>query len=131
MTQQLRSSAQLSALRQRIRASAAAVEPRVARRTAVLFGQLAQLAFDSGSSVYGGATFGGRSFVRTGRMRAVALAYSAAGQFVRASVSAVSYARYYIRFGILPRRGAIPPAWDEQARVIARDELGRELGGQL
>lgn len=126
----IKSRAQLADLKRKLQVGGAAVSPRVARRVAGAFSSNAQRAFDAQQSVYGGSTFGGRTFVKTGKLRSLALAYSAIGNVVRASLSAVRYAKYYIRFGILPRKGSRPAAWEQDARAIAREELTREFGAR-
>lgn len=104
---------------------------RVAREVAPALTAAARAAYDSGTTVYGGARPSGVrgpvKLVRTGALRSM-IAFAAIGSLVRA-VLAVPYARYMIgRFGIMPSgdRSAIPPAW----RALIRNAESRALSSE-
>jgi hypothetical protein len=122
---------QLAALKAkllRLPETAAKIAPKVAERLS----ELATEAFDSGRTVYGDprpAGIDGTSLdlKESGALRAQALRYVAEGRRVRASLS-LRYARYYVRYGILPRKGSLPPAWDKEIGDLCQRELDKELG---
>ena len=109
-----------------------AVSARIAARVAPAFSALAQQSFDSQSSPYGdpwapGADGQSVDLRKSGRLRSVALRYVAEGTRVRASIGGVSYARYQLKRGLLPKTGAIPSAWNARLIAIANDELAKAM----
>ncbi len=122
---------ELADLRARI-AALPATNAKIAERVADRFSDLARAAFDSQSSVYG-APFGQGSsgqpldLHESGRMRSQAVNFTATGTTIRASVASVKYARYQLKHGILPRRGALPAEWASELRRIAREELDKAV----
>lgn len=119
---------EIAELRERL-ARAPEVATRVAARVAPAFSRLAREAYDAREGV-DGAPFGpGVTLRKSGRLRARALEYTSSGSSVRASVSSVPYARYKIRFGILPAAGKLPESFRKALVDIAREELNRSLTG--
>lgn len=106
----------------------------VAARAAVRLSELAQEAFDEKRSVYGDPYPEGREapidLFESGALQQRAVGYRSAGRRVSASVSALRYARYLIKYGFMPRGGAqLPPAWDAEIRRIAEEELAKHFAG--
>lgn len=111
-----------------------AVASRIAERAAARFSELAQQAYDARRSVYGRPFGKGDEgeqldLKESGTLRAQALRYTAIGTKVRASVSAVRYARYQLKQGILPAKGSIPADWLPELQRIADEELAKFFGG--
>lgn len=99
------------------RAGSVQTAQRVASAMAVDYTDRARSAFQAGQSVYGDARVGKNggtpSLYRTGKLFE-SIVYRSIGTLVR-TVLGVPYARYNIRFGILPRK-TLPTAWAEAAR---------------
>lgn len=102
---------------------AAVVAPKVAARLS----ELAQVAFDSQTSVYGKPYAGNTDLVETGRLRAQAVKYVAVGTRVRAAVGAVPWARYQLRYGFMPLSGRLPVAWSDDIDRLITEELRRHF----
>lgn len=112
------------------------VAMRIAERAAERFSELAQQAYDNKRGV-SGKPFGKSEetgeqldLKESGTLRAQALRYTAIGTKVRASVSAVRYARYQLKHGILPAKGTIPADWLPELNRIADEELAKFFGGK-
>ena len=123
--------AELAKLRAHI-GSLPSVNARVAAKVAPVFSQLAQQAFDANESPYGdtwGLGKDGKQITeyQSGRLRSLAVRYSAVGTNVRSSISAVRYARYQLSHGILPKSRALPAAWYEALSRIAEREIAEAL----
>lgn len=90
---------------------------KVASEMAVDYTERARTAFQAGQSVYGDARVGKHggtpTLYRTGKLFG-SIVYRSIGTIVR-TVLGVPYARFNIRFGILPRK-TLPTAWAEAAR---------------
>jgi hypothetical protein len=95
------------------------------RASPELTGQ-AVASFDAGQTVYGDARPTGLhgndlTLRKTGRLERT-IRFASIGTLVRAVLS-VPYAKYIIRFGILPHSKAqIPTAWSDALRDIVKDE---------
>lgn len=112
------------------------VAMRIAERAAQRFSELAQQAYDNKRGV-SGKPFGKSEetgeqldLKESGTLRNQALRYTAIGTKVRASVSAVRYARYQLKHGILPAKGTIPADWLPELQRIADEELAKFFGGK-
>lgn len=106
----------------------------VAKRGAAAFSARAAAAFAARESVYG-APFGtGKDgpidLEESGALKGKALAYSAHGTTIKASVGAVRYARYQLKHGILPLRGKLPADWRAELEAIADEELTKAAEGR-
>ena len=128
MTTPITSFAELAQLRKKLE-QLPQVGDRVAKRAAERFSELARESFDAGEGVSGNSFGPGITLKQSGELRAKALAYTAAGAAIRASVSSVPYARFQLKHNYLPRPGAIPTKWREELARIAGEELRRELVG--
>ncbi len=109
------------------------VTSRISERVAVRLSELAQEAFAAKRSVYGDPYPEGRlapiDLFESGELQKRAVGYRSAGRRVYASVSALRYARYLIKHGFMPKRGAknMPPTWDAEIRAIAEEELAKHF----
>ena len=96
----------------------------IAAKAAGTITAMAQSSYDSGASVYGGAYPGGVDLVRTGATRGYVRFSSDGGTKIRCSVN-TPYARYLIRYGILPNgSAAIPVTWLAALQRISADVIG-------
>jgi hypothetical protein len=128
-------SAALDDLVSRLRALPTVTE-RIASRVAVRLSELAQEAFDQKRTVYGdpygvGTRGDEIDLFESGDLQRRAVGYRSAGRRVYASVSSLRYARYMLKHGFMPKRGAqnVPPAWSAEIRRIAEEELAAHLQG--
>jgi hypothetical protein len=105
----------------------------VAKKVAPDLTGRAQASFRAGESVYGdprptrkdGSEM---TLVKSGRLLSN-IRFVSVGTRVRAALN-VRYAKYYIRFGILPRGGAkVPTAWAESINRTAAAAIRGEIGG--
>ncbi len=107
------------------------VKQDVARQAAPDLTGKAQAAFDSGVTVYGDIRPAGEdglpvSLHKSGKLES-GLNFKSVGTIVRA-VLAVPYAKYNIRFGILPRGGAkLPVSWSDALEDIVDDTIRSSL----
>lgn len=91
----------------------------------------ARASFEAGETVYGTARQPGKdghavTLHKTGKLLATIL-FKAIGKRVRA-VLGVPYARYNVRFGILPRGGsAMPTDWAEGIAKLTKEAIERTL----
>lgn len=119
----LRGSEDLKALQQRL-LRLPEVAARVAQRSAVTLSAFAQASYDARMGVYDVPFGGGLDLHESGKLRALALRYTAIGTKIRASVGALPYAKFLIKYGILPRGGGkLPTKWNEAIVDIAKREL--------
>jgi hypothetical protein len=104
----------------------------VATKAAPEITSQAVASFDAGTSVYGdprppkqdGSTM---TLHKTGALRA-GIKFEPVGTKMRCVLS-VKYARYKIKFGILPRGGqALPTQWEATITKVAADEFQRRMG---
>lgn len=128
----LKSRTDVDSLMAGVEAASTTIAARAAQKIAPRFARLAREAFDAQESVYGdpypiGAN-GPLDLVASGKMKAEALKYEAIGSKVRCSVGGVRHAKFYIRFGILPRNGSLPAAWQDVVREECKDAIRTELG---
>lgn len=118
-------------LARRIRTLPKRVQHAVAERAAPELTGLLTEAFANRRTVYGGARpssvdGGPLTLVKTGATKA-SLAFVAIGRIVRVRLS-TRYARYLIRYGILPQRD-LPVDWAKQLGESARSEIAAQLEG--
>lgn len=117
----------------RLRAMPIRLGREVAAKAAPALTGFAQTAFDAGQTVYGDARPAGvdgqlLTLHLSGKLQS-AIKFVSIGTIVRA-VLGVPYARYNIRFGILPRGGAVmPTAWSEHIADLVHAEALRALEG--
>lgn len=105
------------------------VAAHVADRSAPEITDLARAAFDAGRTPYGSSFGQGVTLNRSGRLRAGAVNYRATGTKISASVAAVPYARYQLKHGYLPARGAaLPASWSAVIDRAAQAELAKVVG---
>ena len=103
----------------------------VAQRAAPILSAQLVGSFDAGQTVYGGARPKGRRgplrLVKTGALRGN-LRFIPRGTRLQCSLG-FSYARFLIKFGILPRGGAaLPAAWEQAIKDVANAEVSARLG---
>lgn len=127
MTTSLKSMSELRALRDRL-SRLPEVNARIAVRGATLFSDLAQQDFDRREGVAGTTWPSGITLNKTGALRRLAIRYEAIGTKIRASVTAVRYAKYQLKYGFLPR--VIPAEWSERLKQIADEELAAAMRGR-
>lgn len=102
-----------------------------ATKTAPDITSRARASFESGETVFGTARPTGvdgqaLTLHRTGRLLS-GVKFTAIGTRVRAVLS-VFYARYNVKYGILPRgRGYMPVSWRESIKTIINDAIAAEL----
>ncbi len=107
------------------------VQMRVAERAAPALNAHVLAAFDAGITVYGTARPTGKdgrrlSLFESGAMRGQ-LRFIPRGTHLRCRLG-VPYAKYNIRFGILPRGGqALPALWEQTIKRIADEEIAATM----
>lgn len=107
------------------------VQMAVAEKAAAALNAFVIQAFDAGVTVYGGARPTGKdgrrlSLIESGAMRNQ-LRFIPRGTYLRCRLG-VPYAKYNIRFGILPRGGqALPSLWEQAIKRIAQNEIGARM----
>ena len=119
---------EINAMIAKLKMGSPEVAARVAARVAPAFSQLAKQSFDAHQSPSGDPWPSGIDLVESGSLREHATKYESHGTKVRANVARPRYARYQLKYGFLPRSGALPASWDATVTRIADQELQRSLG---
>lgn len=126
----------LKGLRKRLAKMPTVMAQKVATRTARALSSELRSAFAAGRTVYGESrptgTQGNKLDLKVTGKTSGSLRFVAIGTLVRAQLT-TKYARYLIRFGIMPNAGAaMPVAWSRIIELISLEELRagvRRLGG--
>lgn len=133
-TREIKGFSDMRALREKL-SRLPGVGSKIAARIAASFSSSARASNASGSSVYGKpfeSKDGKRLTLRkSGRLLDVAASFVAIGRVVRSSIAAISYGRYRVKDGILPRSSMLPDAWQKDAERIAREEIDAALAGGI
>ena len=125
----------LSQISSAIRKLPVRVAQRTAEQAAPAITARARTSFAAGETAYGDTRREGvdgrtLSLQRTGAFFAT-LRFVAIGTRVRAALG-TAYAKYLMRFGVLPRGGGrMPLAWSNDITKIARAEIASDLGRSL
>jgi len=123
--------AKLSQLAKSLRDIPVRVAQNIASSVAPDLTNMARASFDAGQTVYGDARPTGKegnalTLRRTGALRS-GVRFTAIGTRLRA-VLTVRYARYMVKYGILPRGGSkIHVAWQESISNTAKDEIQKAV----
>jgi len=122
----------LNRIAKRLRAVPLNLGRAVAKIAAPAITDDAQASFAAGETVYGDARPDGKSgpltLEKSGRLRG-GIKFVSIGSIMRAALT-VPYARFMIKYGILPRGGAeMPTAWREHIADLTHAEALKALEG--
>jgi hypothetical protein len=120
--------ASINGFKGRLRSLPVKLAQSVATRAAPAMTGLTRGAFDGGRTVYGGTRPGGvrgpLTLERTGATKRT-LRFTSVGTVVRC-VLGPKYARYLIRYGILPN-GSLPREWSDRLRELVSNTSAVDL----
>ena len=108
------------------------VSSKIATLAAERLSALAKEAFGAGKTVYGdtrpeGSRGTSLDLKESGALGEKATQYIAEGRRIRASMGGLGYSKYYVRYGVLPFAGKLPPVWDAEISALAERELNKAV----